>query len=147
MSIQYSVLKLFFYSVCNRMNYMDIQMDNHSEFFFYHWKFKSSENIKIFWSSYLTWAQIILFFEQSNTWFFARFIVFAINDALAKIDTFLLHAFLQIIFILRRRIFTTNANGIRAIITTIRAVDITWTILKIRYLSKNLDILTVNAIS
>ena len=104
-------------------------------------KFKPSEINEIFRSSYLTWALIILFFEQSNTGFLTRFIVFAINNALAKINTFFLFAFLQIIFILRRRVFTTNANGIRATITTIRAVDITWTILKNKLLRMEYSLL------
>ena len=90
--------------------------------------------IELLWSPYLTWTLIILIFERMNTWFFTRLIIFAINDALAQINTFFLHAFLQIIFILRRRVFTTHANGIRATDTTMRTIDITWTIYKNRYL-------------
>ena len=94
--------------------------------------------MELLWSPYLTWTLVIPFFEQRNTWLFTRFIIVAINDTLAQINTFFLHAFLQIIFILRRRVFTTHANGIRATDTTIRTIDITWTICKNRYLGRKI---------
>ena len=133
------VLKLVFCPVGIRMIHKGIQRDNHPEIFGNYYKdFKSSEIIHHLWSPYLTWTLVIPFFEWINTWFFTRLIVFAINDALAQVNTFFFHTFLQIIFIMRRWIFTAHTNGIRTTVTTIGTVDITRTILKIRYLSSKL---------
>ena len=130
MAIEYSVLRLTFCPVGNRMNHMGIQTDNHPEISFIVFVSSSRSKSLIFLSGYLTRTLMILFFERAHTWLFTRLIIFAINDALAQIDTFVLHTLLQIIFILRWRIFTTDTNRIGTTIASIWTISVAWTIIE-----------------
>ena len=79
--------------------------------------------------TYLTWAFRVFQLEKVDTWVFAIYIICAVYDTLAQVDTFFLLAGLEVILILRRRIFTTDTNWIWTISTTGWTVDITWAIL------------------